>query len=130
VFPAAIVSGFVVLDVVFVFGRHGELVGLVALLVVIKLAMILQSELGRRLYHRGEMRLIAEVGAVLPSWPMCQRCGMSTSSSKTCCPLCGTELGTAAAVAPLVCPECGEHLRFEEVCCPGCRSSMGIKMGA
>jgi hypothetical protein len=126
--PVIIIVSFVVLDAVFLFGRHDGLVGFVALLVVIKLAMILQSELGRRLYQRGKMRVIEEGARVLPSWPMCQSCGASNSSSKTCCPMCGAELGRAAAVAPLKCPECGEHLRFEDVRCPACRSSMGIKM--
>ena len=104
VLPVAIVISFVALDAVYIFGKHGELIGFVALLFVMKLAMILQSELGRRLYQWGQMQPIEEGAPVFPSWPMCQSCGASTSSSKTCCPMCGGELGAAAAVAPLKCP--------------------------
>lgn len=113
-----------------IFTDQGKLVGIVVLAFVMKMAMILQAELGRRLYQRGQMRLIAEAAPVLPSWPMCQSCGESTSSAKTCCPMCGAELGTAAAVAPLMCLECGEHLSFEDVRCPACRLPLGIKMTA
>ena len=81
VLPVAIVISFVVLDAVYVFGKHGEFFGFVALLFVIKLAVILQAELGRRLYHWGQMRVIAESAPALPSWPMCQSCRASTSSS-------------------------------------------------
>jgi hypothetical protein len=113
----------------FLRGHRWELVGLVAYLFVGKLAIIMQSALGRRLYQWGKMRLIEEGARVLPSWPMCQSCEASISSSKACCPMCGAELGRAAAVAPLKCPQCGEHLRFEEVRCPACRSPMGIAGG-
>jgi hypothetical protein len=114
------------LDGVFLSDRGG-LVGIVAVLLVLRLAVILQAELGRRLYQWGQMRPIEKGAPVFPSWPMCQSCGASTSSSRTCCPVCGAELGTAAAAAPLMCPACGEYLKFEEVRCPACRSPMGIK---